>query len=295
MPALAAVSDDLSTRFDEAAALARTAGLDGLAVRHVGGVNVAELERDDLVAVRHEADRQGLRIAAVSSPLGRGLTLPASAEALAAAEALLDRMCVAAGILGTDLVRVFAGWRTGREAVATWADRPRDPAGWDAAVDLLSRLAASAHRSGVRLMVELEGASHVGTVQEASDLVAAVGSAAVAICWDVCNGWWSGEEPDGSVLDRALDLPLVDVQFKDVRSLAGDPGRAALEQVVLGEGDIRYAEIAARLIANGYDGWFTAERVYHPRRPEAEPDLRAAILDDVAALAALAGRAGVRA
>jgi sugar phosphate isomerase/epimerase len=76
----------------------------------------------------------------------------------------------------------------------------------------------------------------------------------------------------------------VDVQTKDVMAIADDAGRPAFEQVVLGTGDVPYDKIVAALLHHGYDGWFTAERVYHPRKPESEPQLRADILSDIASL-----------
>lgn len=134
------------------------------------------------------------------------------------------------------------------------------------------------------LMLELEGASYVGTLAEARDVLARVDSPALAICWDVCNGWWSGEHPLKDALPLAADLPIVDVQTKDVRADSTDPDRAGLVQVDLTSGDLPYAQVIDGLVAGGYDGWFTAERVFHPRRPEASAELSAAIRADIDAL-----------
>jgi sugar phosphate isomerase/epimerase len=121
-------------------------------------------------------------------------------------------------------------------------------------------------------------------VAEAAALFDRVASDSLALCWDVCNGWWSGELPWEEGWPIAAALPIVDVQTKDVRAQPGESRRAGVDQVVLGEGDIPYAQLIAALVDGGYDGWFTAERVYHPRRPELEPRLRADIVADVTEL-----------
>jgi sugar phosphate isomerase/epimerase len=186
-------------------------------------------------------------------------------------------------------VRVFAPWIAGKDPLPQWWDRPSPDDAAEVA-ERMGRYADRASRAGVTLMLELEGASHVGQVAEAAALLEAVGSPSLALCWDVCNGWWSGELPWEEGWPRARSLPIVDVQTKDVRADPHDPRRPTYEQVVLGTGDVPYERIVPALLAAGYTGWFTAERVYHPRRPESEPRLLADVLADVAALHRLVGR-----
>ena len=283
-PRLAAISDDLSSDFGDAARLAAELGLSGMAVRHVGGLNIGELDRSDVVAVRRTADQHGIDISAVSSPLGRDLSLDTDP---AAALALLDRMLVYADVLGTNLLRFFACWIPGKEAVQDWWERPNLTAALPRLVDRVGAFTDRAQRAGVTMMLELEGASYVGQVAEAHALMAGVGSPSLALCWDVCNGWWSGEHPVATGLGLAVRLPLVDVQIKDVRARAGDPDRPDVTQVALGSGDIDYAAIISTLRRNDYAGWYTAERVYHPRRPEVERTLQDAMIADLRHLGSL--------
>ena len=283
-PRLAAISDDLSSDFGDAARLAAELGLSGLAVRHVDGRNISELDRGAVAAVRRTADRHGLEISAVSSPLGRGLSVD---DDPAPALALLDRMIAYADVLGTDLVRFFACWIPGKDAVADWWERPNLTAALPQLLDRVGAFTDRAERAGVTLMLELEGASYVGQVAEAHTLMAEVGSPSLALCWDVCNGWWSGEHPVTTGLGLAMRLPLVDVQFKDVRAHPGDPVRPDLTQVALGSGDIDYATIISALRRNDFGGWCTAERVYHPRRPEVERTLQDAMIADLRHLGSL--------
>ena len=253
---LAAISDDLSSDFGDAARLAAELGLSGLAVRHVGGRNISELDRGAVTAVRRTADQYGLDISAVSSPLGRGLSVDADP---APALGLLDRMIAYADVLGTNLVRFFACWIPGKDAVQDWWERPDLTAALPRLLDRVGAFTDRAERAGVTLMLELEGASYAGQAAEAHTLMTEVGSPSLALCWDVCNGWWSGEHPVSTGLELAMHMQLVDVQFKDVRARADDPARPELTQVVLGSGDIDYATIVSTLRRNGYGGWYTVD------------------------------------
>ena len=282
-PRLAALSDDLSSNFRDAAKLAAELGLRGLAVRHVDGQNIGDLDRGSVRAVRRTADQHGLDISAVSSPLGRGLSL---ADDAGPALSLLDKMMSYADVLGTNLVRFFACWINDKEGVGQWWDRPDLTVVLPRLAERVGTLAARAERAGVTLMLELEGASYAGQVAEARTLMAEVDSSSIELCWDVCNGWWSGEHPT-SGLALALRLPIADVQFKDVRAQASNPARPDRVQVTLGSGDIDYATIISALRRNGYDGWYTAERVYHPRKPEAEPRLQEDMISDLRHLSTL--------
>jgi len=283
-PRLAAISDDLSSDFGDAARLAAELGLSGLAVRHVDGRNINELEPCAVTAVRRTADQYGLDISAVSSPLGRGMSVDADP---APALALLDRMIAYADVLGTNLVRFFACWIPGKDPIEDWWERPDLTAALPRLLDRVGAFTDRAERAGVILMLELEGASYAGQVAEARTLMTEVGSPSLALCWDVCNGWWSGEHPVTTGLGLALRLPIVDVQFKDVRARADDPARPELTQVVLGTGDIDYDTIISTLRRNDYAGWYTVERVYHPRRPEVERSLQDAIIADLRHLRSL--------
>lgn len=286
-PRLAAISDDLDSDFAGAARIAVESGLEGLGVRNVGGRNVSELSLDEARAIRRTADEHGLAVAAVTSPFGRDLHLEDDDRQQVE---LLDRVIASADVLGTPLVRVFAPWLRGKDPLPEWWARPDLDAVLPRLAERLAGYARRAERAGVTLMVELEGASFVGRVAEARSVLDAVGSPALALCWDVCNGWWSGELPWEEGWPVARGLPVVDVQTKDVFASPDDPRRPAYQQVVLGTGHLPYDRIVPALLAAGYDGWFTAERVYHPRRPEAEPQLLADVLGDIRALRGLLGR-----
>jgi sugar phosphate isomerase/epimerase len=283
---LAAFSDDLVSDFSAAAELAVGLRLDGLAVRHVGGRNVRDLDDAEVRQVKRTADERGLAISAVGSPYGRGFFIDDDASS-AAAHRLLERMIRQADILDSPNIRVFTLWLRGQDPLERWTRRPDYDACLERLAERLAPSVAMAERAGMNLMIELEGASYVGQVAEFRRLMTHLDSPAVVLCWDVCNGWWSGELPWPDGWREAQGLPIVDVQTKDVVADPEDPQRPTFRQVVVGEGDVPYTRILPELIRSGYDGWFTVERVYHPRKPEEHPELQRDALADVANLRAI--------
>lgn len=281
-----AFSDDLSSVFAQAAALAAEAGVNGLAVRNVGGRNIGEAGKGEVAELKRVADSFGLEISALASQVGRNSFLDDPGSGAVAAELLRPALDHAA-FLGVPMVRVFAPWVQGKDPLERWAERPPLADRLEEILEWFAPSISIAQEAGITLMVELEGASYIGRVAEARELLLSASSPALALCWDVCNGWWSGELPLEEGLGQARGLRIVDVQTKDVRSQPGKPQRPAFEQVVLGEGEVPYPQILANLLATGYRGWFTAERVYHPRKPEQEPALQKDMLADIRALRSL--------
>ncbi|GAB3003172.1 sugar phosphate isomerase/epimerase [Amycolatopsis acidiphila] len=283
---LGAFSDDLASEFEAAAGLAAGQGLDGVAVRNVGGRNIVDVDVPDVRVIKRQADAHGLEIASVGSQYGRDCYVD-SDDDQRRAEQQLERALRAAELLDAPLVRIFALWLPGQEPLPEWHRRPQYPDCLPAVVARLRSSVRMAERAGITLMIELEGASYAGRATEARQLIEALDSPSVALCWDVCNGWWSGEQPWEDGYREATQVRIVDVQTKDVPATPEDPARPTFGRAVVGEGDVPYAKIIPALIASGYEGYFTVERVHHPRKPEEQPELQQATLADIRNLKAL--------
>jgi sugar phosphate isomerase/epimerase len=277
---LGVYSDDLATDFATAARLAADHGAVGIGVRNVWGRKVTDLEPDEVGQVRRIADEHGLECAAVGSQYGRNLYLDDD-EAQPAAARLLEKAIAHAEILGTPRVRIFALWLRGQDELPEWSRRPDLGSCLDRLVARLEPSIVMAERAGVTLMVELEGASYAGQVAEARDLLERVNSPSLALCWDVANGWWSGELPWPNGFAAAQGLNIVDVQTKDVHANPANPEQASFDRAVVGEGDIPYPDILRALAQQGYAGYVTAERVHHPLKPEEQPELQRDSLADL--------------
>ncbi|VXC14578.1 hypothetical protein ARTHRO9AX_220079 [Arthrobacter sp. 9AX] len=276
---LGSFSDDLHSQFEPAAQIAAAEGLDGVAIRNVGGRNIVDLPPEEVRRIGKYAREVGLEVASLGTQYGRGFYLD-DADAQRHAESILAAAIGRAEILDTPNLRAFALWLPGQDDLSEWAHRPALEQSIDRLVQRLAPSIAMAERAGMTLMFELEGASFVGRVAEARYLFQALDSPAVALCWDVCNGWWSGENPlDG--LAALQGLRTVDVQTKDVPALAGDASKASFGRAVVGSGDVPYDVIIPALIDSGYEGYFTVERVYHPQKPEDHPQLQQDTISDI--------------
>jgi len=196
---------------------------------------------------------------------------------------IIHRAAERAHILGTGLVRGFALWVEGHDELSTWADRPDVSGLVDRVAERLSPFVTAAEKDGVMLMFELEGASYIGTAGEASLVLPALNTGAAALCWDVCNGWWSGENPLDA-LRITGSLPVVDVQTKDALPRRDNPLLPTFDLAVSGSGGVGYDKILPELKGRDGEIWVTVERVHHPRRPEAETKLQQATIADIRAV-----------
>src|SRR4051794_29311532 len=138
--------------------MAAEQGLDGLAIRAVGGRNVADLDDAELPAIRRAADDHGLQVASIGSQFGRGLYVGDEDSQRRAMQHLV-RAIRAAEVCGTSLVRAFAAWLPGQEPLTEWRRRPPYPQSVGPVVETLEPAVRLAERAGVTLMFELEGAS----------------------------------------------------------------------------------------------------------------------------------------
>jgi sugar phosphate isomerase/epimerase len=283
---LGVYSDDLATDFAAAARMAADHGAVGIGVRNVWGRKITDLEPGEVRQVRRIADEHHLECAAVGSQYGRNLYLDDD-EAQPAAERLLETAIAYADLLGTPRVRIFALWLRGQDELPEWSRRPALASFLDRLAGRLEPAITMAERAGVTLMVELEGASYAGQVAEARQLFERVNSPSLALCWDVANGWWSGELPWPDGFAAARGLNIVDVQTKDVHGRPAYPEEASFDRAVVGEGDVPYPAILRALAEQGYAGYVTAERVHHPLKPEEQPELQRDSLADLDNLRAM--------
>jgi sugar phosphate isomerase/epimerase len=114
-----------------------------------------------------------------------------------------------------------------------------------------------ARRAGLTLGLENEYTTLVGTCAEVRQVVDAVDSPALRICWDVASGWYTGEPilPAGYAQVRGR---LCDVHVRDAAAQPGHPARHG-QVCLLDEGAIDWTAILSRLRADGYRGPCTLE------------------------------------
>ena len=207
-------------------------------VRSAWGLNVVELDDDQLSALKGVLSRAGFGVSAVGSPIGKvDVSLDADLEV-----ARLRRIIRVAHVLDTPSIRVFSFFRGDGVPVESIRD------------DVLRRmrlLADEAEREGVVLLHENEKDIYGDTPERVLDLVESVGSPALRLAWDSANFVQVGVRPftDGYRMLR----PYVDyLQVKDALA-------AHREVVPAGEGDGELRETLTALRDDGYTGFASLE------------------------------------
>jgi sugar phosphate isomerase/epimerase len=186
---LGAISDGFSTDFEEALKAIKGFGLDWVEIRNVYGKYNTEASPEEIKKIKGLLGQYGIHVSTVDTALFKctlpGTTPPAhpkDAYPYAGQMDLLKRAADRAHAWGTDKLRGFAFWRVA------------DPAAIVArAAEELEKAAEVAHAAGVRIMIEDEPTTNVGTGREMARLMAAVTAPNVGINWDAGNGNFSGE------------------------------------------------------------------------------------------------------
>ena len=114
----------------------------------------------------------------------------------------------------------------------------------DRVVQGLREVAPDAERAGVR-----RGMENTLSAAEDLEMLAAVGSPAVGVYFDVSNAmWWHHNSPDEI---RRLGPAIVQIHFKD--------GSGGHSNAMLGQGHVDFPACVAAMRDIGYDGWVVLE------------------------------------
>jgi sugar phosphate isomerase/epimerase len=206
-------------------------------VRSAWGVNVVDLDDDQLEKLGSYLKSQEMGVSAVASPIGKvDVTLEAELEV-----ERLERVIRVADALDTPNIRVFSFRGEGLSVESI-----RD--------DVMKRmrlLADLAEKEGVVLLHENEKDIYGDTPERVLDLVETVGSPALRLAWDNANFVQVGARPfsDGYAALR----PYLDyLQVKDAVAATG-------EVVPAGQGDGELLETLRALRDDGYTGFASLE------------------------------------
>lgn len=213
-------------------------GASHIEVRSAWGVNIIDLDADQLARLGAQLQRSGMGVSAIGSPIGKvDVALDAELEV-----ARLARAVAAAHALGTPNIRIFSFFRG--EGVPVEATR-------DDVLVRMRLLADLAEREGVVLLHENEKDIYGDVPERILDLVESVGSPALRLAWDNANFVQVGVAPfdDGYAMLR----PYLDyLQVKDAVAESG-------QVVPSGEGDGQLRETLTALRDDGYAGFASLE------------------------------------
>lgn len=248
---LAVISDGLSDDFEAALKLLRNYQVHWVELRSVWGKYNTETTPEQTRRLKELLDQYQIRCSQVDTALYKCTlpgtkTLGAGTPVYPYAEQmdLLKRACDRAHAWGTDKVRIFTFWRVAEPEKIY----PRISAE-------VQKAAEVAKAAGIRLTIENEDATNVGTVHELAKMLATL-PANVGANYDIGNGMWLGEVsyPDGY---KALDPKRIwNVHLKGAQC---GPHLTKCRETFADVGQIDLKGQLQAFLRDGYDGTMALE------------------------------------
>lgn len=235
---LSGFSDEISDDFTEQCAVAVSLGLTHVELRGAWGINILDLDQDQLATMKETLRTHNLKVSSIGSPIGK-----ISVDEDFAPH--LDRMRHAADVarfFEAPYIRIFSFFiRKGDDPAAHREEVLRR----------MRALAEVAEQADVILLHENEKEIYGDTPDRCVDIIESVGSPNMRAAWDAANFVQVGVRPftEGYAQLR----PHVSyIQIKD--ALLADAS-----VVVAGAGDGEVVETIRALQADGFDGFFSLE------------------------------------
>lgn len=219
-------------------AVLQALGANHIEVRSAWGVNVVDLNDQQLQELAQILSDGKMKVSAVASPIGKvSVNLPVEHEL-----ERLSRVIRVAEKLEAPYIRIFSFYREDKQSPADIRD---------AVIERMSALAALAERAGVVLVHENEKDIYGDTPERVLDILSTVDSKALRAAWDNANFVQVGVKPfsDGYAMLRPY---LVYLQVKDAITATG-------EVVPTGHGDGQLRATIAALADDGYSGFASLE------------------------------------
>ena len=219
-------------------AVLQALGASYIEVRSAWGVNVVDLDDEQVAEVKAVLEGAGMKVSAVASPIGKvDISLPVEHEA-----ERLRRIIEVAKVLGTRYIRMFSFFRSD------------DQTPEDVREEVLARmivLARIAEESNVVLIHENEKGIYGDTPERVLDIMETVNSPALRAAWDNANFVQVGVRPFTDAY--AMLRPYLEyLQVKDAIAATG-------VVVPTGRGDGQLMETLTALSQDGYIGFASLE------------------------------------
>jgi sugar phosphate isomerase/epimerase len=235
---LSGFGDEIDTDPRVQVAVLKALGASHIEVRSAWGVNVVDLDDDQLDSLGEMLRTQRMGVSAIASPIGKvDVSLEPDHEVQR-----LRRVIRVAHALGSSNIRIFSFYRG--EGIP--AENVRD--------DVLVRmglLAAEAAKEGITLLHENEKAIFGDVPERILDMVESVGSPALRLAWDNANFVQVGVQP----FTDAYSMLRPYVDYLQVKDAVAATGRV----VPAGAGDGELRETLTALRDDGYSGYASLE------------------------------------
>jgi sugar phosphate isomerase/epimerase len=260
---ISAFGDEIALDLESQLEVLGSHDIHGLELRSAWGVNVVDLDAEQLEQAAQLLDAAGVAVSAVGSPVGKAEVDGDFDVELARLRAALN----AAKRLGTTLIRVFSFFiPDGRHAELR-----------DEVLRRMSVFAREAQAQGLVLVHENESYIYGDDAEHCRDIVESVGSPALQIAFDPANFVQVGVRP----FDEAWPLlarHVVHFHVKDAVAVDREgvdpyPSRAPELRLMAsvrpaGEGEGQLEQLLAGLDREDYRGFLVIEPHLHFRLPE---------------------------
>jgi len=246
---LGVISDEISQDIATVAQVSQEFGLAAVEVRSVNNKPPQALTAADIDAIRRATEAHGLVVCGIATPFYK-CDIDNAEERAQHLDIL--RSCVALGKqLGTNLLRCFAFWNTGR-TLELWDDIIR-------AYDEPLRIADG---EGVVLGMENEASTSLSTAALTRRFIDEVGRPNVRAIWDPANELYAdgGVTPYPDAYEQLKDV-MIHAHMKD--GARNDDGE--MVSVPVGEGFIDWRGQFRRYLRDGYDGYLCLETHWRPK------------------------------
>ena len=239
---LSVFADEIAADLETQVQHMRKMQVNYLEFRSAWGVNVKDMDDDQIAEVHQTCENNGIAVSCIGSPIGKSpVTAPLENEIKN-----LERIFKVCDILGTRHIRMFSFYPP--------AETPQ--ADYDSYLDLsivrLSRLSEMAERAGCTLVMENDLELVGDTVERCKTILDAVDNPHLRHAWDPGNFVLAGVEQPTTRGWEQLESYLGYVHIKDARR-ADRSWRAA------GEGDAQIPELLQAVRRSDYRGMLAVE------------------------------------
>ncbi|GIX05706.1 MAG: hypothetical protein KatS3mg115_0109 [Candidatus Poribacteria bacterium] len=246
---LAVISDEVSQDFKTVVQVAKDYRLAAIEIRSVFNKPPQALDDRDVEAIKRELDDTGIVICGIATPFYKcDIDNPQERQE----HLQILRNCAAlAQKLGTNLLRCFAFWNTGRTEER-----------WNEILDAFEEPLKIAEGEGMILGMENEHSTSLATAALTRRFVEEIDRPYVRAIWDPANELYAEggvtPYPDGYELLKDV---MVHGHIKDAdRNASGE-----LESVPVGEGLIDWKGQFRRYLEDGYTGYLSLETHWRPK------------------------------
>jgi sugar phosphate isomerase/epimerase len=251
---LAVISDEVSQDFQTVVNVSAEYKLNGVEIRSVWDKPPQDLSREDMARMKGMLEKAGLEVAGIASPFFK-CEIDSEQERREHLE-ILKKCIQMAHFFGTNIVRGFTFWNTGRtEAV------------WDRILEYYREPVRIIESEGVFIGVENESSTSVATARLLEKFLADVGSPNVKAIWDAANEAHAeeGETPYPDAFNR-VKANMIHCHAKD----AAPDADGEMQSVPVGTGIIDWKGQIKELLDSDYKGYLSLETHWRPKKSLSE-------------------------